>query len=121
MTDGKDTHAGSTELVGSPHDGVEDCSYAGLNVSELSSTHANPRLTSISGFSCRSFTVSFELKNLFRLGHLPAGAPSEMTMTKSGFLNCPALAGFKSMGCKIFWSSEVPSGVRPLNLIWETI
>jgi hypothetical protein len=25
MTDGKGTHAGSAELVGSPHDSVEDC------------------------------------------------------------------------------------------------
>jgi hypothetical protein len=51
------------------------------------STYAKSRLTSVSGFSCRSRKVSFNLKNAFALQGLPAGAPSEMTMTKSGFLN----------------------------------
>jgi hypothetical protein len=65
MQDGKGTHAGSAELIRSPHDGVENCSHAGLYVSEPSSTCAKSRLTSISGFSCRSRKVSFRFKNLF--------------------------------------------------------
>jgi hypothetical protein len=36
-----------------------------------------------------------------------------IAITSKGFCNCRCLAGPRRSGCKIFWSSAVPSGVKP--------
>jgi hypothetical protein len=44
---------------------------------------------------------------------LTAGTPSVIATINKGLRSCCDLAGPKRRGWRIFWSSEVPRGVRP--------
>jgi hypothetical protein len=61
---------------------------------------------------CNSWFVLRMTLKMVSLGS-PAGVPSVMQITSRGFCRAFCLAGPMSIGPMIFWSREVPNGVRP--------